>query len=219
MANLNDILDVVLRNEGGYNCAFGGANGSGETYRGIDRKYSQQWAGWPIIDQAKRLGRIDASCRKYEQDYYTPTLNALVKQWYTSKLQSQADYSKIQNQTLATFYADFWWHKPARALAIANMIAKRIEAERPWDFYELQLQVQPDKTKLSNSVIEVMNLYPDLFYKYLRQYRIQYYNNPQSFNSGWTEKFTTTLRGLLIRTYSFPAFIIDFGSLTNLIGF
>ena len=64
MANLNNILDVVLQNEGGYNCAFGGANGSGETYRGIDRKYSQQGAGWPIIDQAKRLGRIDASCRK-----------------------------------------------------------------------------------------------------------------------------------------------------------
>jgi len=214
MANLNNILDVVLQNEGGYNCAF---TGSGETYRGIDRNYSQQWAGWVIIDQAKRMGRIDASCKKYEQNYYTPTLNALVKQWYTTKLNGAGDFSKIQNQTLATFYADFWWHKPARAIVLANMVAERIQKELPEDFYYLGLQVQPDKTKLSGSVIEVMNLYPDLFYKYLRQYRVQYYNNPQSFSKSWTERFTTTLRGLLIRTYSFPAFIIDFGSLTNLI--
>jgi len=213
MANLNAILDVVLTNEGGYNCAF---TGSGETYRGIDRNYSKQWPGWVIIDNAKRLGRIDASCKRYEQNYYTPTLNALVKQWYTAKLQSQADYSKIQNQTLATFYGDFWWHKPARALAIANMVAKRIEAERPEDFYYLDLKVQPSDKKLSDSVIEVMNLYPDLFYKYLRQYRVQYYNKPTSLFPKADERFTTTLRGLLIRTYSFPAMIIDLSSLTNL---
>lgn len=213
MANIPAILDVVLTNEGGYNCAF---TGSGETYRGIDRKYSQQWAGWPIIDAAKRMGRIDASCKKNEQDYYTPTLNALTKQWYTAKLQTAGNLNKIQNQTLANFVADFWWHKPARAVAIANMVALQIQQQEAESFYYMGLQVKTDVNRFTDSVIEVMNLYADLFYKYLRQYRVQYYNNPQSFSKSWTEKFTTSLRGLLIRTYSFPSLIIDLSSLTNL---
>lgn len=56
----------------------------GETYRGISRRYHPHWAGWKIIDDAKKLGSDFPSClQKFSQfDYLNMNL---VPQFYREK--------------------------------------------------------------------------------------------------------------------------------------
>lgn len=192
MANFTDTLKIILRNEGGYNCAF---TGSGETYKGIDRNYSSNWQGWQIIDNLKRTGRVDAQCRKRGEQYiYSSLLDKLVTQWYaTILLPYFSNYTGIRNQTLATFLADFVWHKPYRAIAITNSIVQRINPG-----------VVTNSNYITQDAINTINRNSTTFYTMLRNSRIAYYKNPQSFNSNWSEVFTTTQQGLLNRVNSFP---------------
>lgn len=194
MASFNTTLNVILKNEGGYTCSF---PGSGETYRGIDRNYSNDWQGWPIIDTLKRDGKIDPRCYKKAQIVNDRKLNDYVTNWYSSKIKTYFEnFEGIKNQTLADFTADFAWHKPFRLIPIVNSIAK-----------QLAPAVQTSPNIVTNGVVAIMNLFPGEFYKRLRNTRIAYYNNPKSVNASWDEKFITTKQGLLNRVNSFPSSI------------
>lgn len=193
MASVTDSIKVILANEGGYNCAF---VGSGETYKGIDRNYSTNWQGWQIIDALKANGKLDSSCSRAGEQYIKSSLlDTLVNKWYTTQLLPyfKNNFGYIRNQLLANFIADFVWHKPYRAITIINSIVK---------------QLAPNTTTSDNyltpQVINVINANSSTVYKTLYQRRLQYYNNPASINSSWSEKFITTLNGLIKRVKKFP---------------
>lgn len=192
MANFNTSLKVILKNEGGYNCAF---TGSGETYKGIDRNYSQDWAGWKIIDAAKKSGKLSTSC-KGEPILKDSQLDALVNGWYSQQLLPYFgnNFGTINNQYLANFIADFMWHKPYRTLPIANAIIKNI-----------QPTAAINDNFLTADSIKVINNNSSLFYTTLYNKRLQYYKNPKSMNSSWNEKFIKSLQGLLTRVTRFPS--------------
>lgn len=193
MANVNDSIKIILRNEGGYNCAYGT---SGETYKGIDRNYSSNWQGWQIIDTAKATEKLDAKCsRRGEQTIKNTQLDSLVNGWYLQNLLPYFNnkLSNISNQTLANFIADFVWHKPYRAIYIANSIAN-----------QLQPGVITSINYLTPQVLQVINNNASTFYKMFYQKRLQYYNNPKSINNNWDELFIASKNGLINRVKKFP---------------
>jgi hypothetical protein len=197
MANLTNSIRVVLRHEGGYNCAY---PGSGETYMGIDRGYSAAWQqGWRMIDAFKRSGVIPASCKKSsEKIINNTTLTNLVINWYRQNiLKYIPNFDFINNQLLADFLADFIWHKPFRAIPIANSIALSIKPN-----------TVTSNATISPGVIAVMNEQPERFYNLFRQQRLAYYKNPQSINPTWAEKFIKSYDGLINRVAKFPLFVI-----------
>lgn len=196
MASLKDSIQVILKHEGGYNCPF---PGSGETYRGIDRLYSTPWQGWQLVDDFKRRGVIPNNCqRSNEMIINNATLNNHVNTWYsTNLLKYIPNFNAIGNQTVANFLADFIWHKPFRAIPIANAIATQI-----------QPNVVTSNSTISNGVIAVINQMPERFYNTLRTQRIAYYKNPSALNKNWTEKFIKSYDGLIKRVASFPIAIL-----------
>jgi len=196
MASLNDSIQVILKHEGGYNCPF---PGSGETYRGIDRLYSTPWQGWRLVDDFKRRGVIPNNCqRSNEMIINNAALNNQVNTWYrTNLLKYIPNFNAISNQTVANFLADFIWHKPFRAIPIANAVAT-----------QLQPNVVTSNSTISNGVIAVINQMPERFYNMFRQQRIAYYNNPSALNKNWTEKFIKSYDGLIKRVASFPIAIV-----------
>jgi Glycosyl hydrolase 108 len=102
----------TAENEGGYAKPFGK---SGETYAGIDRLHMPGWAGWQIIDAIKRSSGI-----KQGQFIKGNTqLDVLIEQAH-KKYYTASGAGRLQNQNLAAFYFDFYFHKPAIATGFIN---------------------------------------------------------------------------------------------------
>lgn len=185
MASFNLARDKVKINEGGYSPGF---NGSGETYKGIDRKYgAPHWPGWKILDRI--------SNKKEHDVFRNPTLELLVEDFYLNKMWRPSRAGEMKDQALATMYYDFYFHKPAVAIAAANLAA---------------LQINPsavsNNNRLTDDVIRAINNSPEDVYRTVYNLRIQHYQNKWMNKIGKTNiRYTTTQKGLLNRAMRFPA--------------
>ena len=109
MASAAEPIKKSLINEGGYVPAF---NVNGETYKGIDRKQQPNWPGWKIIDQYKRQRAIP----KYAV-LKNAVLDNLVLDFYNKNFWPKSKAGFLSNQAFAENYFDFYFHKPAIAVA------------------------------------------------------------------------------------------------------
>lgn len=184
MANLSIARKLTRMYEGGYSPGF---TGSGETYAGIDRTYgSPNWPGWKIIDRIPN---------KYpKQVFNNPQLDKLVENYYAGRW-AGSGIAAIKEQTLANMLWDFYFHKPAIAIAAANTTALQLDEE-----------ATTSSNKLTDDVLQLMNDKPQEMYSGIYKLRIRHYNNTWMNRIGKTLiKYTTTKKGLLARARKFPA--------------
>lgn len=117
------ILSLV---EGGY-CVgkeCGSAN-SGETYRGIDRKFHASWPGWKIIDAyKKKYGRPKRG--SFIKD---PALDIAVEQFYNTFWLDRG-MNNFKNQTLAALVWALIVHRQNMGIAHINSVAKSMGATK-----------------------------------------------------------------------------------------
>lgn len=113
--------------EGGYCIGWEcGTAGSGETYRGIDRKQHPEWSGWKLVDQYKKqFGRPK------KQGKFTGMLgdaiNTEVIIFYVAFWNSMG-LGNINNQTLANLIYTFIVQRQYAAVAVINSVAKLLGA-------------------------------------------------------------------------------------------
>lgn len=157
---------VIEGNEGGYAPAFAG---SGETYKGIDRKYNTEWVGWPLIDAYKRTKGTPQRGALLP----IPGLDKMVKDWYQKTyIGTKLNFDSIRSQTVADMIIDFLVHKNFDAIRVINTTAKSIDNN-----------VSTANTAITASVVNVINNKSYDFYNRLRKNRILYYQNPAMFGS------------------------------------
>lgn len=184
MSNWLNTYNVIIKNEAGYAPAFGA---SGETYKGIDRKFFPSWIGWKIVDAAKPLKRgaiiNSAELEKDVEDFYFTYFSDLI------------NTTLIINQTLADFTADFIFHKRYDAVKVINATAR-----------QLQPTIAIETTKVTDQVIGLMNANAPAFYKVLYNNRIAYYQSPSKFGS--VLRFSTRIiNAFITRVKVFPGAI------------
>jgi lysozyme family protein len=188
-ANANTAIPKMLVNEGGYNRAY---NGSGETYKGIDRKYSTPWPeGWALIDEYKKRNTI-----RNEATIPIPRLNALVQDFYYKNIWPKSNAGKINNSEFSSFYFDFYVHKPAIAIECCNIIANSIR------------KVSVSSSTLSADVLSLINNNVELFYSKFYQMRLAHYKN-NFLNSKYKVFYKSSQRGQLNRIAKYPSVIVD----------
>lgn len=173
MANKTAAILLTAQNEGGYAPAFGK---SGETYGGVDRLHQPGWAGWAVVDSSRKV-----------KGAFIPAANPYLISFY-DKFWKSSGAAGINNQALANFYFDFFFHKPAIAVAFMNDIAA------PY--------VRNTNTyTLSPAVIKFINNNENAVYAALWQKRYNHYNSsemPVSYN-GKKINYKKSKTGLLRR--------------------
>ncbi|MES2773378.1 MAG: glycosyl hydrolase 108 family protein [Bacteroidota bacterium] len=193
MADFNTAHETVKVNEGGYNAAYGGAKGSGETYKGIDRKENPRWQGWALIDSYKR--KLAPKAIPNEAIIPDPRLEALVADFIKTKYWLPSNAAAITNQPLATFFFDFYFHKPAIAVAAVNQLARTVAPT-----------VKVAKLSLTPEVVGVVNAMPAATYKNLYRLRELHYNN-NFLNKEYGIKYVKAKEGVLNRLRRFASTI------------
>lgn len=101
MADWNKVYERVIGNEGGY-ANVAGDKGA-ETYRGVSRRYHPTWKGWVMVDafKAKNGGTI-----KWNYHIPSPSLDALVKDFYYREFWLKIKGDQIQNFDIASNFFD-----------------------------------------------------------------------------------------------------------------
>ncbi len=142
--------------EGSYAPAFGV---NGETYKGIDRRQQPGWPGWKIIDEykKKRFSIPKYSILKNVQ------LDNQVIDFYTKNFWPKSKAGLLNNQTFAENYFDFYFHKPAIAVAAIKAAAGKNDLE---------------------SAITTVNANPEETYTKFYNLRLAHYNNSWMNGSG-----------------------------------
>lgn len=182
MANFSNARNKVRKWEGGWSAGF---TGSGETYKGFDRNYNKDWAGWKIIDKIPN--------KKQGQIFNNAALEKLVDDLYYNKYWIPSRAAEIINDDLSSFFFDFYFHKPLQAVVAASTAAK-----------ELKPGIAIADNKLTNSVIAVMNEDPAAVYKRMYQLRELHYMNKWMNKVGKnTYIYKVSQKGLLNRLYDF----------------
>ena len=127
MADFARFYPRLLANEGGY-CHTPGDAGQ-ETWRGVARAYHPQWAGWPLVDAAKR--RLGLRSPVPPAGYPAlnkalgadNTLNTWVKAFYKTEFWDVLRLDEVRNQAVAEQLADHGVNagpaRPARMLQFA----------------------------------------------------------------------------------------------------
>lgn len=189
MAVKNIAVLKTAQHEGGYALPYGT---SGETYCGIDRLHAPSWAGWKIIDRIKNTTGIkpyqfvkgNAELDKHVVDFYQ-------KFWVASNAE------KIKNTELANFYFDFYFHKPAIAVAFLNQAAEAIAGKLSFS-----------KGSVSAAVTNVINANTNEIYSKLYQFRLAHYSkglHPEvQYYAGDKLKYIKSRNGLVNRTKTYP---------------
>lgn len=93
MANYKTSIGIVLQHEGGY--ANDKDDRGGETYRGIARKFHQNWEGWFIVDRHKKEANFPR-CLKTDI-----TLNDMVVRFYKKEFWDKIGGDKIKSEKIA----------------------------------------------------------------------------------------------------------------------
>ncbi len=159
MSNLAAARVKTKKWEGGYAKAYGT---SGETYGGVDRKYNPNWKGWVIVDAYKKqYGAI-----KDGTHLNNPILDKIVEDTMKLKYWVPSRAELLKNQDLASFYFDFYFHKPAVAVMAMNDVAKSIVTN-----------TATNKSYLTPQVINVSNTHTAKVYEQLWLKRELHYNN------------------------------------------
>jgi lysozyme family protein len=97
MANFEIALPLLDMAEGGY--ANDPNDTGGETYRGISRKNFAKWAGWVVIDEAKRAKLPIHLLNDHLKD--NPGLQRLVEGFYKGEFWDVMNLSAINSQAIA----------------------------------------------------------------------------------------------------------------------
>lgn len=183
MANFSAARAKVKKWEGGWSAGF---KGSGETYRGFDRLFNASWPGWAIIDKIPN--------KKQNQIFDNPALDKLVEDHFFANYWKPSRAGEIHNDELATFFYDFYFHKPMQAVVACNTAAKEINAS-----------VTGSNGSLSNAVLSVMNTHPEAVYARVFQLRELHYKNKWMNKVGKNDyTYNKSQKGLLNRLYDFP---------------
>lgn len=186
MSDFNITYQKIISNEGGYSPAFGM---SGETYKGIDRKYFPSWQGWQMVDAVKPLrnGAIinNADLENYVKDFYMDYLGKL------------CNLPAINNQTLADFTGDFLIHKLYDCVKVINVTAQHLNPLVPISF-----------TEVTDDVIALMNQLTTQFYSAFYNNRVAYYENPGTFGSKYKKFSPGIITAFINRVRTFPAAIL-----------
>lgn len=190
MAKWITTYNTVLKHEGGYARARAA---SGETYKGIDRKYHPNWRGWVIIDQIK-AGRKGKGIKEQETFNFNTQLEKAVSDFYKDYLGKMVDVEAFVSQDTANMVADFLTHKQYDAVKVINKTAQQLGS------------VATAATKVTPDIVNTANGKASEFYKQLRNNRIAYYKNPSLFGS--TLKFSTPyIKAFVARVNRFPVAI------------
>lgn len=190
MSNYITTYNTVIKNEGGYAFPFGD---SGETYKGIDRKWHPNWPGWKIIDAYKATHQL----KQYDV-IPNVDLENWVAAFYKDYLSRHVNIESISNQVLSDMVADFLIHKQYDAIKVINAVALIVASA-----IRSTVIVNKESDKISASVLFMMNAAPAVFYVYLKDARKKYYSNPAMYGSSL--KFSAALvSSFLNRVNSFP---------------
>lgn len=73
----NKCYDIVCTNEGGY--VNDPDDKGGETYKGVARRYNEDWKGWQIIDRYKAIIEHESDGDKLTSKELQKRMNALLK--------------------------------------------------------------------------------------------------------------------------------------------
>ena len=185
MASFEDTYKRVMVNESGYAPAFGG---SGETYKGIDRKYNPQWPGWGLIYAYKSAHGVPPRGFIITGSI----LENMVFTWYRDVYFAPIiDVTKFQSQALDDFIAAFIVHKLYDAVRVINITASQIYS------------VTTASTTITQSVINLILHDEKFFYTLLKRNRILYYTEPGQFGSKY--KFSPPMITAFVnRVNTFP---------------
>jgi len=94
MADFKIAYAETMRIEGGY--ANDPKDNGGETWKGISRKNWPKWAGWELVDRAKKSPGFPLSLQ------YLPSLQVLVLNFYQVNYWDRNRLSEIKDQSIAT---------------------------------------------------------------------------------------------------------------------
>lgn len=100
MADFNKIYPDLIRAEGGY--ANNPNDRGGETYKGVARKFHNDWAGWKIIDEYKLLN----GPLKTNQFISNAKLDEMIKEFYKNKFWNKVKGDEIKSQEAAHIVFD-----------------------------------------------------------------------------------------------------------------
>lgn len=95
MADFQKSYPVVRENEGGY--ANNPNDNGGETYKGIARKFWENWSGWKIIDSYKKHIKSFESALEKDQG-----LQLSVLSFYKEHFWDELCLDQVSDQTIAT---------------------------------------------------------------------------------------------------------------------
>jgi hypothetical protein len=187
----------ILKNEGGYNRPVGS---SGETYKGIDRKYNGSWNGWAIIDKIKAQ-RGKTGIRENEKFNSNTQLENLVAQFYKEYINRFVNIEAIQNQTAADMVADFIFHKQYDAIKVINATAQAIAGLYP---------PIVSNNSITADIVTLANNRLKSFYEALYNNRIRYYQNPRNFQGTTAPVFSAAyVKAFINRVKAFPSKLYD----------
>lgn len=96
MATFNDAFKKLSVVEGGY--VNDSDDSGGETYKGISRRYNNNWEGWQIVDEYKRRYKGKSLSRVLDAD---ERLQDSVKELYKDKYWDIFELDDIPSQLIA----------------------------------------------------------------------------------------------------------------------
>lgn len=99
MDKSHTLIQMILKNEGGYWLDPENLDSGGETYQGISRKNFPKWEGWTIIDKFKPLKRGQIITTVQE-------LQDLVEQFYKENFYDKCKIDDISNVYIAAHVLD-----------------------------------------------------------------------------------------------------------------
>lgn len=128
-SNYKGAMSYVKPIEGGYcvGVECGSAN-SGETYKGIDRKFHPSWKGWTYIDQYKKQYGRPAWNKHFDKGTLAPLIQGAVEDFYQSFWEKKG-LANINNQLLASLVFAFIVHRENAGIATLNSLAKKLGAK------------------------------------------------------------------------------------------
>lgn len=140
MANFNLFFPKLMGHEGGY--VDHPADPGGETYAGVARVYNPQWAGWPLVDAAKKklgltspvaVGKYAAINKELAaQGGLKPLLMSFYKRLYWDALGLDGVRDQLLAEQLADHGTSAGTGRPPRMLQFAvNQViaAEKVDAD------------------------------------------------------------------------------------------
>ncbi len=162
MANFDTAINIVFKNEGGFNKDLG--DGEGMTYRGLTRKSEPNWSGWSYIDN------YIAKNGYPKEEYIFPELEQSAKDFYKGKYWVMAKGDSLNNQDMANFVMSFFVNSGRAGVEINKAINKA-----------LNKSAVSTANKLSTDSVNYLNTNTATIYPVLYQQRQDYLKSLSSY--------------------------------------